>query len=156
MIQRAKNERDPWSGQLAFPGGRRDPTDLDLLDTAVRETREELGFDLSIHARLLGTLPALQARGPRPIELTVVPFVFELTKAAVLRPDPREVHDAFWLALHPLQQGVDATSITVERQAMRMTLPGYTVGENVLWGMSYQMLQSLFALESPSGVPEER
>src|SRR5439155_15907006 len=46
MIKRAEAERDPWSGHVALPGGRMEPRDRDLLETAIRETWEETGVDL--------------------------------------------------------------------------------------------------------------
>ena len=46
LIKRARSERDPWSGHMALPGGRRDDSDGDLLHTARRETLEETGVDL--------------------------------------------------------------------------------------------------------------
>ena len=56
LIKRARSERDPWSGHMALPGGRRDPDDTSLLDTAVRETREETGLDLAAGGVHLGRL----------------------------------------------------------------------------------------------------
>ena len=61
LIRRAENPRDPWSGHMAFPGGREAPEDRDLLATAVRETHEEVGLDLQRSAHLLGRLDALPA-----------------------------------------------------------------------------------------------
>src|SRR5207244_5573124 len=52
LIRRAERADDPWSGQVALPGGRRDPADGDLLVTAIRETRAETGVDLSAADRL--------------------------------------------------------------------------------------------------------
>jgi len=46
VIERARRDGDPWSGQLAFPGGRREAGDRDARHTAERETREELAGDL--------------------------------------------------------------------------------------------------------------
>ncbi|HEV8382740.1 MAG TPA: CoA pyrophosphatase, partial [Gemmatimonadales bacterium] len=55
FIHRAVRVGDTWSGQIAFPGGRREPSDHDLLATAIRETLEEVGVDLS-RAERLGVL----------------------------------------------------------------------------------------------------
>src|SRR2546421_732987 len=52
LIRRAERPDDPWSGQIALPGGRQDPDDVDLLATAARETREETGVELASAERL--------------------------------------------------------------------------------------------------------
>src|SRR5215471_21768996 len=61
LIRRAQKTGDPWSGHMAFPGGRQDPSDLDLLHTAVRETQEEVGLELSPGRNLIGRLDDLPA-----------------------------------------------------------------------------------------------
>src|SRR5262245_57207262 len=61
LIRLAAHPDDPWSGHMAFPGGREDPGDPDLLSTAMRETLEELSLDLRSAARLLGSLDELPA-----------------------------------------------------------------------------------------------
>ena len=79
FIHRAEHPRDPWSGQMAWPGGRVDDDDAGPLAAALRETREELAFDLEREAELLGALSEVRThlrRGPGP--LSVVPVVFEL------------------------------------------------------------------------------
>ena len=60
LVRRAHSPRDPWSGQMALPGGRRDPEDTGLRETAVRETREEVGIDLAQSGTLVGRLPDLK------------------------------------------------------------------------------------------------
>jgi 8-oxo-dGTP pyrophosphatase MutT (NUDIX family) len=47
LMKRTERTGDPWSGHVSLPGGRHDPRDPDLLATAIRETREELGIDLA-------------------------------------------------------------------------------------------------------------
>src|SRR5438105_2270539 len=61
FIRRAEHPQDPWSGHMAFPGGRVDHDDPDALAAAVRETREELGLDLGVHGEKLGELSHLVA-----------------------------------------------------------------------------------------------
>src|SRR5262245_42493121 len=60
FILRAERSGDPWSGHVAFPGGRRDPRDKTLLETAIRETREEVGIELALD-HLIGRLPDVPA-----------------------------------------------------------------------------------------------
>jgi hypothetical protein len=63
FIKRATHEHDPWSGHMAFPGGRHERGDLTLLRTAMRETEEEVGLDLST-AELLGAPPPMTTASP--------------------------------------------------------------------------------------------
>ena len=82
FIRRAERQGDPWSGQMAFPGGRAEQGDADLLATAVRETREEIGVDLLTAAEFMGALDEVRAMARmRPMNLAITPFVFRLREA---------------------------------------------------------------------------
>ena len=143
LIRRAEHELDPWSGHMAFPGGRFDPEDVDLLTTALRETREELGLDLATNASLLGPLervPAI-ARGRR-VGMTIAPFVFALDRSGPLSPN-EEVVEAIWAPLEVLARGENATRVSFEFDGEKLTLPGWDVDGRIVWGLTYRMLQSL-------------
>ena len=147
LIRRADHPGDAWSGHMAFPGGREDPQDENLLATAIRETLEEVGLDLGQAGRLLGQLAPLPAiaRG-RPVGMTIVPFVFELIADAELVYS-EEVVDAVWVPLDPLVQGQLRTTFAVDRDGgERVDLPAHDVGGRVVWGLTYRMLDSLFEL----------
>ena len=89
FILRATKQGDPWSGHMAFPGGHHEVGDVSLRHTAERETREEIGLDLSQAADCLGQLDSVTAN-PRggTLNMVVTPFVYEL-KEPTDRPFPR-------------------------------------------------------------------
>jgi 8-oxo-dGTP pyrophosphatase MutT (NUDIX family) len=150
VIERASHESDPWSGHLAFPGGRKDPEDEDVLATAKRETFEELGLDLDRHGELLGVLETVTTHGPALPSLAIVPFAFAVHGRPQLTPDLTEVANAFWVPVGPLLRGERDTTFVLERQSVRYSMPGYDVEGRVLWGLSYRMLRSFFALLNDS------
>jgi len=141
VIERSEREGDPWSGQLAFPGGRRSRGDRTLLDTVRRETKEEVGLFLSRNARLLGSLPA-RAPGNR-VEWVVVPFVFSLTRAARLAPGP-EVARALWAPLDEMPLSLHRA--VIELPGGDLEVPAFLVGGKPLWGFSFRVLCDLFDL----------
>lgn len=143
LIQRAERPGDHWSGHMAFPGGRADPTDADLLTTAIRETREEVGLDLKAHARLLGPLDEVFPRNKTG--LIVSPYVFELTQPAALVPN-HEVAEALWARVDPLISGASDTEYPLEYLGNQVRFPAYKVDDKIVWGMTYFVLRGLFRL----------
>jgi 8-oxo-dGTP pyrophosphatase MutT (NUDIX family) len=147
LIRRAERVGDPWSGHMAFPGGREAPSDQDLLATALRETREELSLDLDVAGKLLGPLPPLPAiaRG-RSTGMLIAPFVFELTAEVALTYKLDEVSEALWAPLDPLLHGSLRSTIAYELSGQNLTLPAHDVEGRKVWGLTYRMLEDLFAL----------
>jgi 8-oxo-dGTP pyrophosphatase MutT (NUDIX family) len=142
LIQRADREGDPWSGQVALPGGRRQSEDATLQDTAVRETMEETGLDLAAHGIVLGTLDELRPRTPVLPPIIVTPFV------AVAPPDlplriSDELADAFWTPWSTFADPahIDESSVTVRGASWKVA--SYLVGERIVWGMTERMLRQL-------------
>lgn len=152
FIRRAERDGDPWSGHMAFPGGRRDPSDTSLLETAIRETAEEIGLDLRKAATLIGVLDDQDASGrgarsPMPLR----PFVFRLDEACDFSLNDREVQEVVWTPLARLLSDESRTSITINYHGQDYTLPAWDVGGRIVWGLTYWMLSSLLEKLALSG-----
>jgi len=142
LIRRAEREGDPWSGHMALPGGHAEPGDRDLLATAVREAREEVGLDLAQH-RLLGKLDDLAAvaRG-RFTGMVVAPFVFAIQGHAELHPN-YEVAQLLWAPLGRMARGELDVVKELDRDGELARLPGFGVRGQIVWGMTHRMLRNL-------------
>lgn len=143
LIRRAERAGDPWSGQMALPGGRHDPSDPTLLSTAVREAQEEVGLDLERDGRLITRLedqPAMTRGGPAG--LVVAPFVFELTGAGALKRN-QEVEETLWVPLSPLVAGQWQTVMPHEMFGQALRLPAWDVSGRIVWGLTHRMLSTL-------------
>ena len=140
FIRRAERADDPWSGQVALPGGRYEPDDADLLATAIRETHEETGVDLSVAERL-GALDDLYPRTPTLPPVVVRPFVFALASRPALVASA-EVQRAFWLPLARFAEPGVRRDLTLALRGVERTFPAYLVGEEVIWGMTERILTS--------------
>lgn len=145
LIRRTSKPSDPWSGHMAFPGGRQEPHDRDLVHTAKRETVEEVGVDLERDGELIGRLDDVQAISKaRPMDLIIVPHVFLVHRPVELVCEKQEVAEALWTPLGPMVRGEIDTTRPYERDGRSLELPGYRVGPHVVWGLTYRMLQLLF------------
>jgi 8-oxo-dGTP pyrophosphatase MutT (NUDIX family) len=147
FIRRAEHPSDPWSGHMAFPGGRQQAEDGSLLETAIRETREEVGLDLAEQAEHIGQLDDLQAiaRG-RPQETVIRPYVFEVHRQSPIRADEKEVAEALWTPLLPLYRGEADTIRPYQWHGSQIDFPAYDVEGRIVWGLTYQMLRSFFRI----------
>ncbi len=139
LIKRVERLGDPWSGQIAFPGGHKAPGDRDYLETAIREAGEEVGIDLREHV-LLGHLPRVRAH-TQPIH--VVPYVFELKTSALVRLN-EEVSESFWAPLDSLEK-IKATKIQVEVEEGRLDVDAYIYDAHVIWGLTFRIINTLLA-----------
>lgn len=140
FIEREIRVGDPWSGHMAFPGGRRKEGEP-LLDTAIRETREEIGVDLRPHD-FLGALPDVPTHRTG---LVVRCYVFALRGEVDPRPQ-EEVADVVWAPILPMMRGEFSSSYEFLPDGFKdpITLPSYRLGERVVWGLTYRMLELLF------------
>lgn len=149
LMRRVTREGDPWSGHVSFPGGRAEPDDPDLVATAVRETREELGIDLGRGARLLGRLRPLRTlRKDGLWPMTIVPFVFVQHEPQPVVPGPEAV-TGFWLPLDRAAAG-DLSDVYEHRIGpLEKRFPCWRHEGHVVWGLTYRMLADLIATVMP-------
>lgn len=153
FILRAPRDGDPWSGQMAFPGGHVETYDASSCDAAIRETQEEIGLDLRAHGRYLGALNEVKAnpRG-RNIEMVVSPHVFVLENPKVSFSPNYEVAEVLWGSLNDMYHGHSVTETQFAMQNEVQTFPGYDVGGQVVWGLTMRMVDDVFNLLDPKWV----
>lgn len=155
FIQRAEHPKDPWSGHIAFPGGRKEPDDASLLMTAIRETLEEVGVDLS-RAELVGRLPDVPAfsRSKRG-RLVATPWVFAVRGDVDVVPN-EEVASVIWTPFSSLARGEGrgTYSFTYEDKTYELPCIRLAPDQKVLWGMTYRMVETMLeALGIPAPQP---
>ncbi len=156
LIKRAHNPRDPWSGHMALPGGRRDAADESLLDTAVRETMEETAVKLSPDRSrgFLGSLPRVMPSSPRLPRLTIAPYVFGVPADTEARVASREVDRVHWVSLGYLRDPGTAGTVEIDLPGGPRSFPCLRVDDEVVWGLTYRILVDLFQrFPDPLGVP---
>jgi 8-oxo-dGTP diphosphatase len=134
FVRRIQDARDPWSGQMALPGGRRDAEDRDLKETVVRETLEETNINLIEHCRLLGVMSTFQSMS-RP-EINVLPFVFLVEDELSIRLNERELEAYFWIPVEELARNRATVKFSFGE------FPAYVVGSVVIWGFTYRIVES--------------
>jgi 8-oxo-dGTP pyrophosphatase MutT (NUDIX family) len=144
FIERAVREGDPWSGHMALPGGRIDPTDPDPLAAAIREVAEEVGVALA-PTQLLGELDdvgprqrAESLKSGRP--MCVRPFVFGLTDTPPLTLSD-EVASALWVPLTDLVGCACTTDVEYSGSTLRV--PAYRCGPHTVWGLTHSVIAGL-------------
>jgi|tagenome__1003787_1003787.scaffolds.fasta_scaffold20957064_2 8-oxo-dGTP pyrophosphatase MutT (NUDIX family) len=143
LIRRADRSGDPWSGHMALPGGRREPSDSDLAGTAIRETAEEVGVQLS-PKELVGSLPDVIPRTPVLPPIAVRPFVFLLQERPALRLNP-EVAQASWVAVDYLLRPDTHHPVQLEVAGQSRQVQAYQLENAIIWGMTERILTSFLA-----------
>jgi 8-oxo-dGTP pyrophosphatase MutT (NUDIX family) len=143
FIERASKDGDPWSGHMAFPGGRSEAADPSLAHTAERETLEEVGLSLG-GVDPIGRLDDLQGRhAGRRNGMVISAFVYRSDAPQVLTLETSEVREAFWFPLAELRNPERHVHKSF-RETGSMRFPGIVVGDperHIVWGLTYRFLE---------------
>jgi 8-oxo-dGTP pyrophosphatase MutT (NUDIX family) len=143
FIERALRAGDPWSGHMAFPGGRREATDADLRATALRETLEEVGF---APPKLLGRLDDFQgSRGPAVPDLVVGAFVYSVPESPPIVLSP-EVQCTVWVPLASISDPASWAEHERLGQNGKQLFPTICYDRFRIWGLTLRILASFYGL----------
>lgn len=149
IIKRADHENDPWSGHLALPGGRAEAQDDDLLITAARETREEIGIELlendGSRNRFLGQLPLLAPGNPVLPRLEITPLVAiaPLEFNIILN---HEIASAFWVSVAELKRDGRSGEHRMQFGEIIKKWPAYPTEGGLIWGITERILTDFLQL----------
>ena len=139
LVRRAQRTGDPWTGQVAFPGGKMRAGDVSVLQTAVRETQEEVGVDLARNAEFLGYFGSFRTRVG---SMDVVPSVFKLKSKVKVTPN-EEVSDFKWVAFESFLAPRSRSTFSFEADGARLEAPAFMVEGYVIWGLTFRIIESL-------------
>ena len=124
-------------GEIAFPGGAFSKRDKSLYDSAIRETREEIGLIIE-HKDILGSLQSVRTLTSN---FCIIPFVTlqdKILEPRILINEVQEVIDA------PLFDLLDTLKIDLEHQALSTkSLYKFTYGNEVIWGATARIIKQL-------------
>jgi len=141
FIERSR-DGGPHSGQISLPGGRREPGDRDLLETALRESEEEIGVRRSL-VTSLGSLTPLYV--PNSGNL-IHPFIGWLSVEPDLVPDPHEVASIVMVPIESLYDPQNRKVARMERKGLMIEAPYYNAAGHVLWGATAMIMSEFEVL----------
>lgn len=144
LTRRADHLKD-HPGQVSFPGGRVEAHDFSPLETALRETEEEVGLDRSV-VSLLGYLPEYHTG----TGFRVIPVVAAVMPPFSLRLDPVEVADAFEVPLGFLLDPSNHQRMSFDIDGRSRDYYGITYGDRLIWGATAGMIRSLYERMNPA------
>jgi 8-oxo-dGTP pyrophosphatase MutT (NUDIX family) len=140
LIKRARSERDPWSGHMALPGGRRDPEDASIQETSIRETQEEVGLDLAAVGVHLGALEEVATASPRLPKLTIAPFVFGVPHEADAWVASEEIEAVHWVKVDDLRDPANHGRLHLELPGGARIFPSYEIAGETVWGLTHRII----------------
>jgi len=137
VLTRRRADLRRHAGEISFPGGRQDPDDADLTETALREAEEEIGLTREV-VTLLGQLPPISTFATNYL---IHPFVGVIPAGQRWRVSPREVDAVLELPLRELQES--RTRRRLQRRGISFETDAYLLDGHLIWGATYRILANL-------------
>jgi 8-oxo-dGTP pyrophosphatase MutT (NUDIX family) len=148
VLTRRRADLRRHAGEISFPGGRRDPEDVDLAATALREAEEEIGLPRA-DVELIGELPSVSTFATGYV---IHPFVGTIAGPAAWSVSAQEVDAVLELGLDEVSDGRTMTQI--ERRGITFETEGYIVGDHLIWGATARIIAHLLErLQAPVDGP---
>ena len=144
FVKRAEIEGDPWSGHMALPGGHRDPADVDLIETARRETLEEVGLDLPREA-FLGRLDDLLPVSRSIPSILISPFVAWHEHDVPNRASD-EVQYHVWAPLRAFHDPTLRSEVRLTERGQERVLPSILFEGDTIWGLTHSIVMNLLEI----------
>ncbi|HTR98555.1 MAG TPA: CoA pyrophosphatase [Bacteroidota bacterium] len=138
LFTKRTEEVESHKGQISFPGGMADAADMDIVETALREAREELGIEASA-VTVRGMLDDLAV----PSGFIITPVVGTLEALPTLTPNPAEVAEAFTVPLEFFCSPRNGRSEIRELHGMKREVWFYEHREHTIWGATAMIVRSL-------------
>ena len=135
LLTRRPTHMKSHAGEVAFPGGKRDDSDLNLTVTALRESEEEVGLGRE-HVEIIGAIKPARAKSG----IKVVPIVGLVRSLPPLTPNPQEVESAFRVPLRYILEHPPERDYRVTWRGLDLLVPCFRYDGYVIWGLTGHML----------------
>ena len=150
VLTRRRADLRRHAGEISFPGGRRDPEDADLRETALREAEEEIGL-MRHHVKLIGELTAISTFVTNYL---IHPFVGVIPAGQHWLLSPREVDAVLELPLREIR--ASRTRTEIERRGMTFEVDAFILDGNLIWGATFRILENLLEQLQASAFEDAR
>jgi 8-oxo-dGTP pyrophosphatase MutT (NUDIX family) len=148
VFTRRRTDLRRHAGEISFPGGRQDPQDTGLEETALREAEEEIGLPRA-EVRLLG---ALAPTSTFVTNYVIHPFVGLIPTGLAWTLSEREVDEVLELPLAALREGKTRTRL--ERRGISFETDAYVIDGHLIWGATARILENALELMIPRRVSD--
>ena len=148
FIKRPESEKDPFSGHMAFPGGRMEKGDSSKLETAIRETYEEVGINITQSARIIGALHDVNPNNPRARNYVVTPYLSVLNEEVTIIPEAKEVETTVWVPMYHLVDDRNKEIRIRERDGRQVEDYAYNYEQYLIWGMTGRILHQFLSFSA--------